>query len=157
MKKIFIMLVLVIFTACMSEDVGVKKELGKEKLSLKRVENVELKKEYKILENWTSSGKNYFKAEIIVSNTSNEKMEWEIEWEFKNGEKITKSWSADVIQSDNKVKAISNADWNKYIKSNESIKFGIIGEGKPVMPVFIEKNNIEIIEEDILLNKVDRL
>lgn len=67
-----------------------------------------------------------FTAEIKITNTGNSPVtDWNIEWNYQNGESVSYAWNA-ALNGSNPYSA-SNLSWNGTIANRASVTFGFVG------------------------------
>ncbi|MFJ8150929.1 cellulose binding domain-containing protein [Streptomyces sp. NPDC094468] len=76
---------------------------------------------YDLVNQWTDG----FQATVSVTTTE-ALSGWQVGWTFRDGQKVTQMWDANVSQSGGRVSAAS-ADYNRSVTPNGTLSFGFLG------------------------------
>ncbi|MEV7323640.1 cellulose-binding domain-containing protein [Streptomyces sp. NPDC093970] len=76
---------------------------------------------YDLVNQWT----NGFQATVTVTTTQ-ALSGWRVQWDFRDGQKVTQMWDANVSQSGGRVSAAS-ASYNQSVAPNGTLSFGFLG------------------------------
>ncbi|MEU0970786.1 cellulose binding domain-containing protein, partial [Streptomyces sp. NPDC005917] len=76
---------------------------------------------YDLVNQWTDG----FQATVTVT-TTRALADWRLQWSFRDGQKVTQMWDANVSQSGGRV-TVDAADYNRAVSPNGSLSFGFLG------------------------------
>ncbi|MEN8905624.1 MAG: endo-1,4-beta-xylanase [Clostridiales bacterium] len=76
--------------------------------------------EYTIQSDWNGGATISMK---ITNNTSSDKNNWSVNWNFTGNQQITNLWNASYTQSGTSV-SVTNSEWNSTITAGGSVNFG---------------------------------
>ena len=92
------------------------------------------KVDYAVTKEWD----NNFIAEIKLTNLSDSSItDWELNWQFKDGQLVTNFYNSDILQTESAVSVIG-LESNRTIPAGDYVSFGFVGTFKEQNPIISE-------------------